>query len=970
MVLALDPIRQQLEEAAASGDPQARALALRRMQSQLAALTTYSATLLDEVELERETWASGDHPEPLLAEAREYADVRDELLERGMSTPELLDALDVPTHEELDALVETYWGDPEGLQEGLAEWLERLHPRGRGGKWIKKPGGAKVEGMVGADAGQGGRRLPGTVTGRAVAPGGGKAERVFKTEKVSGQQLVDQVGQAATPNQRPAGMSARQFRQETRQGRTKQSVRRGMEGSTIDLPRQERVAREARKRKMETRTTKAAHEAGQHPTAWNPQDKVSQKSLLEYVRKTLTTPSTMDLHSEAKPDGTVDFHPDRKQLHDTIIDVLLRQRSEDGSLSATNGYYPPQEEPEVLFMGGGYAAGKSSMRKLLQARGDVPPDAIVIDPDQIKAMLPEFAATADFDPEANLRVYEEAWAVAQELQARAQEQHMNVIVDGITNTSADEVFARVQGFKDAGYGDARIAYADIPTEEALGRAAKRAEKAAAEGDGPNMRHIPEEIMRSVHRDVAATIPAVMQDARLQQMGVTVDAYDTQVFGNALPLAHATPDEGLVIDHDPGWKRLTAKGEGETIPGVDVLAREEGAGPFAYKEPEYTDPGGPSARLAEDHAKYFNTDKATTTVPLEKLRPTKPPESQAKSVSVATERMSKAAGGQGGKRDPITVTANGDGSYSIKDGNATYGAAVRAGWKDLPVVVEGEDTNVKAQEPVSPDEQAVREAITNMRRPDEQDLPEDPPPQPFKDEESLYASAGPTQEAFLDLLDRGLGVSASMGAQSHIMEAHPETDEGKAAGKADFAALVQEVQADQSKPRIIVGPMKSRSRASEKVATKYDGDWGKLTDVVRGTVLVPNTADITTAMDAVREQADKQGWSIVSMEDKINHASSSGYTDYNIRLQSPDGFITELQFNSTPMFVAKETNGHKLYEEERSIQARAAQSGTPSSSAELQRYGDLQEQQKALYGDAWKRSLEQPHVQPPVVTATG
>jgi hypothetical protein len=39
-----------------------------------------------------------------------------------------------------------------------------------------------------------------------------------------------------------------------------------------------------------------------------------------------------------------------------------------------------------------------------------------------------------------------------------------------------------------------------------------------------------------------------------------------------------------------------------------------------------------------------------------------------------------------RREPITLSDRGDGTFAILDGTSTYGAAVRAGWLALPVVV--------------------------------------------------------------------------------------------------------------------------------------------------------------------------------------------------------------------------------------------------------------------------------------------
>jgi hypothetical protein len=88
-----------------------------------------------------------------------------------------------------------------------------------------------------------------------------------------------------------------------------------------------------------------------------------------------------------------------------------------------------------------------------------------------------------------------------------------------------------------------------------------------------------------------------------------------------------------------------------------------------------------------HERYFVLPADVRLVPLERLRPTKPPSSQPESVAAARGRMLDAAEGRIPRRVPLLVRERGDGTFDIVDGNATYGVALAAGWLDLPVLVE-------------------------------------------------------------------------------------------------------------------------------------------------------------------------------------------------------------------------------------------------------------------------------------------
>ncbi len=83
-------------------------------------------------------------------------------------------------------------------------------------------------------------------------------------------------------------------------------------------------------------------------------------------------------------------------------------------------------------------------------------------------------------------------------------------------------------------------------------------------------------------------------------------------------------------------------------------------------------------------KYFNTDKpGTKMVPVDKLLTIR---ARSKGIENAEKHMMKAYEGEGGKRDPISVSLNPDGTYSVEDGNSTTAIARKHGWKEIPVEV--------------------------------------------------------------------------------------------------------------------------------------------------------------------------------------------------------------------------------------------------------------------------------------------
>jgi hypothetical protein len=93
-------------------------------------------------------------------------------------------------------------------------------------------------------------------------------------------------------------------------------------------------------------------------------------------------------------------------------------------------------------------------------------------------------------------------------------------------------------------------------------------------------------------------------------------------------------------------------------------------------------------LTEDYDLYFEPDAAAQLIPLGQLVPSKPPESQPASVDRAAERMAAAADGELARRAPIVVRPLERDVWEIVDGNATYGVALREGWRALPAKVDG------------------------------------------------------------------------------------------------------------------------------------------------------------------------------------------------------------------------------------------------------------------------------------------
>ena len=484
-----------------------------------------------------------------LMEARENADLREELLRRELADEAGLDSIGYVSHEVLDRCIELgVLEEALGRFAGLTSTaFEKLHPRGRGGKFMEKPGGKPSTPTAPAPTKRmqrKGRRQP--------------VFRVFPTPSPKAAGPLDVVTKTESSTI-PEGMSAAQYREmRRREAVTGATKRSRLSGDVSQRRREERIAEFERNVATELERASAATPAELH---FNERGRVSQESLLRYASEARTQPTTAEQYSQRNADGTLTFDETRRQLHEHIIETLLPET------------IPSQAEPKVLFLGGGYGAGKSSTRRRLGGEDplpgtklDVPGDAALVDADLVKAMLPEFQfLSQNENPEANLNVYEEAVHVTQEIQRQARERRVNVILDGLNNTSADAVSNRVNWYREAGY-EPSLAYVTTDPDVAAERVATRAREASRPED---RRHIPDVIARSAHRDLNAMLPELMQ--RADAIGARVEVFENRNDAEPKLIAHADPGTGkkdpITVVDKGGW--LTAVDRGRRGLSVEM-----------------------------------------------------------------------------------------------------------------------------------------------------------------------------------------------------------------------------------------------------------------------------------------------------------------------------------------------------------------------------------------------------------------
>jgi GNAT superfamily N-acetyltransferase len=230
-----------------------------------------------------------------------------------------------------------------------------------------------------------------------------------------------------------------------------------------------------------------------------------------------------------------------------------------------------------------------------------------------------------------------------------------------------------------------------------------------------------------------------------------------------------------------------------------------------------------------------------------------------------------------------------------------------------------------------------------------------PEQTFASVEEMFEAAKADEASFKALLTEALA---------------PELD---ALVPATIEEAVENAEQQPDKAQVVMGPMKKMERAMDKINGKYGGDHNRLQDVLRATVTVPTLADFPEMVDQIRRAAQANGYEIRKAENRFLDpppphnvgATPSGYRDAAIALVSPGGVVTEVQMNTTPMFAAKQGEGHTMYEESRKIAERMtpASPGTTGvegsagvSEEDMARLRELERLSTELYDAAYEASL--------------
>lgn len=258
-------------------------------------------------------------------------------------------------------------------------------------------------------------------------------------------------------------------------------------------------------------------------------------------------------------DGHVDKNgnltPEREALHKEIIDNWLAEKM------------PAQGKPQMRMLGGGPAAGKSSVANggLVAQMNGV--SDVTVNPDDFKEMLPGYSDMASKTDKAASHYHEESSALAKRAYEVALNEGYNVVYDGTGDGSVKSVEKKIKAARDKGY-EVNGVYVTVDTEEAVIRSDQRYESAKAKGENP--RRVPHDYIRSCHAKVTDI------SVECAPMFDSIEIYDNNgPKGSTKLIAKGGNGQHLTAVDEPAFRNYLAKGSNGldgfiTLPNGQVI----------------------------------------------------------------------------------------------------------------------------------------------------------------------------------------------------------------------------------------------------------------------------------------------------------------------------------------------------------------------------------------------------------------
>jgi RNA polymerase sigma factor (sigma-70 family) len=191
----------------------------------------------------------------------------------------------------------------------------------------------------------------------------------------------------------------------------------------------------------------------------------------------------------------------RQVLRETIIEYFMRGGNDRQALSDVKEPQS-QDNPLVVFMGGGGAAGKTSLLRREVAKGNIPDEGRVLsNPDEIREFLPEYDLLNELnDSRSSVITHPEASAISEEIERRARQNSFPLVIDG-TMKNPEKSLTQARNLRAEGYRTKMIAVT-IDPYEALVRSFLRAIG--------SKRYVPPPVLLGAHKGFNAALPTYIE----------------------------------------------------------------------------------------------------------------------------------------------------------------------------------------------------------------------------------------------------------------------------------------------------------------------------------------------------------------------------------------------------------------------------------------------------------------------------
>lgn len=278
------------------------------------------------------------------------------------------------------------------------------------------------------------------------------------------------------------------------------------------------------------------------------------------------------------------------------------------------------------------------------------------------------------------------------------------------------------------------------------------------------------------------------------------------------------------------------------------------------------------QLSKDSTMYFEKTADSIDLPVTQLRPTR---ARPEGIFNAKVFMDQAGKGTRSKRPPVPVKDNGDGTFTLLDGNSTYAISVEAGFDSIPVKVLTDDqfradVQAKNAKRVLNPEGKKKKRIVMMKDGDEQEMAD-----------------------FLRTAKQRQNLTSMENLVGRAEVNHQVLND-------ELARITSDLELQHKRPQV-----KTEGRILEKLKEEYSYDPAvdkieeilpDIVDAARGGVAITKPSDV----DAVIKQLNKKFHVI----DKGFKFTEDGYLDAKVLVMMNDGQLAEVQFWPPGMLEAK------------------------------------------------------------------